>query len=216
MHCALWTVTVSLTSFNLSCDKVVLSKRKNPTNESTCGKQVCAEVAIVILDENTPASRSWFTWRDILHLVDIICCCAILFPIVWSIKHLREAAGVSFLDLHHRSKCLCAVLCNYLLCALTLAPPCHAGHAIATAIRMLTWAILRRSYAACWRICVDTIASRMQTDGKAARNLLKLQLFRQFYVMVVVYIYFTRIVVYLLRSTMPYQYAWLPDAAGWH
>ncbi len=61
-----------------------------------CGTvQVCAEVAIVILDENTPASRSWFTWRDILHLVDIICCCAILFPIVWSIKHLREAAGVS-------------------------------------------------------------------------------------------------------------------------
>lgn len=58
------------------------------------GMQVCAEVAIVILDENTPASRSWFTWRDILHLVDIICCCAILFPIVWSIKHLREAAGV--------------------------------------------------------------------------------------------------------------------------
>ena len=58
------------------------------------GVQVCAEVAIVILDENTPASRSWFTWRDILHLVDIICCCAILFPIVWSIKHLREAAGV--------------------------------------------------------------------------------------------------------------------------
>lgn len=54
----------------------------------------------------------------------------------------------------------------------------------------------------------------MQTDGKAARNLLKLQLFRQFYVMVVIYIYFTRIVVYLLRSTMPYQYAWLPDAAG--
>ena len=72
----------------------------------------------------------------VFHLVDIICCCAILFPIVWSIKHLREAS---------------------------------------------------------------------QTDGKAARNLEKLQLFRQFYIMVVVYIYFTRIVVYLLRSTMEYQ-----------
>ena len=58
--------------------------------------------------------------------VDIICCCAILFPIVWSIKHLREAS---------------------------------------------------------------------QTDGKAARSLHKLTLFRQFYVMVVSYIYFTRIVV---------------------
>lgn len=29
---------------------------------------------------------------DVFHLVDIICCCAILFPIVWSIKHLREAS----------------------------------------------------------------------------------------------------------------------------
>ena len=67
---------------------------------------------------------------NILHLVDIVCCCAILFPIVWSIKHLREAS---------------------------------------------------------------------QTDGKAARSLHKLTLFRQFYVMVVSYIYFTRIVVYLLR-----------------
>lgn len=62
--------------------------------------------------------------------VDIICCCAILFPIVWSIKHLREAS---------------------------------------------------------------------QTDGKAARSLHKLTLFRQFYVMVVSYIYFTRIVVRVAR-----------------
>lgn len=52
-----------------------------------------------------------------------------------------------------------------------------------------------------------------QTDGKAARSLAKLQLFRQFYVMVVIYIYFTRIVVFLLRSTMPYHYMWLADAA---
>ena len=63
-------------------------------------------MAIVILDENTPASRSWFTWRDILHLVDIICCCAILFPIVWSIKHLREAAGVSCLYWHPPDVCV--------------------------------------------------------------------------------------------------------------
>ena len=53
----------------------------------------------------------------------------------------------------------------------------------------------------------------LQTDGKAARNLAKLQLFRQFYVMVVSYIYFTRIVVYLLRSTVPYQWVWLADGA---
>lgn len=106
--------------------------------------QVFANIAIVVTDEGTPAAASWFTWRDLFHLVDIICCCSILFPIVWSIKHLREAS---------------------------------------------------------------------HTDGKAARNLEKLTLFRQFYVMVVVYIYFTRIVVFLLKSTVPYQYAWLSDAS---
>lgn len=99
-----------------------------------------ANIAIVITDEESPSVKDWFTWRDVFHLVDIICCCAILFPIVWSIKHLREAS---------------------------------------------------------------------QTDGKAARNLEKLTLFRQFYVMVVVYIYVTRIVVYLLRSTMQYEYSWV-------
>eukprot|EP00198_Chlamydomonas_reinhardtii_P007568 XP_001696905.1 G protein-coupled seven transmembrane receptor [Chlamydomonas reinhardtii] len=102
--------------------------------------QVFANIAIVITDEESPSVKDWFTWRDVFHLVDIICCCAILFPIVWSIKHLREAS---------------------------------------------------------------------QTDGKAARNLEKLTLFRQFYVMVVVYIYVTRIVVYLLRSTMQYEYSWV-------
>jgi len=105
--------------------------------------QVFANIAIIIMDEESPSVRDWFTWRDVFHLIDIVCCCAILFPIVWSIKHLREAS---------------------------------------------------------------------QTDGKAARNLEKLQLFRQFYIMVVVYIYFTRIVVYLLRSTVS-EYEWLSEAA---
>ncbi len=77
--------------------------------------QVFANIAIIITEEESPAIKDWFTWRDMFHLVDIICCCAILFPIVWSIKNLREAS---------------------------------------------------------------------HTDGKAARNLEKLTLFRQLYVMV--------------------------------
>ena len=107
--------------------------------------QVLANIAIIVMDEDSPADRDWFTWRDIFHLLDIICCCAVLFPIVWSIKRLREAAT---------------------------------------------------------------------TDGKAARNAEKLALFKQFYVMVVAYVYFTRIIVYLLQATLPYQYTWLGDAAG--
>lgn len=49
------------------------------------------------------------------------------------------------------------------------------------------------------------------TDGKAATNLKKLRLFRQFYIMIVCYIYFTRIIVYLLKATVPFQYVWLDE-----
>ncbi len=41
-----------------------------------------------------------------------------------------------------------------------------------------------------------------QTDGKASISLEKLKLFRHFYIMVVCYIYFTRIIVYLLKMTV--------------
>ena len=50
-------------------------------------------VALVVLEEHAPGSQAWYTWRDVLHLVDIACCMAILFPIVWSIRHLRQAAA---------------------------------------------------------------------------------------------------------------------------
>ena len=51
--------------------------------------QVLDNIAMIVLEESAPGSQGWLTWRDILHLVDIICCCAILLPIVWSIRHLR-------------------------------------------------------------------------------------------------------------------------------
>lgn len=50
-----------------------------------------------------------------------------------------------------------------------------------------------------------------ETDGKAARCLEKLRLFRAFYVIVIIFIYFTRIIVYLLRNTVPYQHQWTAD-----
>eukprot|EP00775_Hariotina_reticulata_P010557 gene10557-10717_t len=109
--------------------------------------QVFANIAIIITSEESRAIRDWLTWRAIFHLVDLICCCAILLPIVWSIKRLRDAS---------------------------------------------------------------------HTDGKAARMLEKLTLFRQFYVIVVVFLYFTRIVVYLLENTLEntreYRYQWIAQA----
>ncbi|KAK3042857.1 hypothetical protein RJ639_001130 [Escallonia herrerae] len=62
----------------------------------------------------------------------------------------------------------------------------------------------------------DTVASRSKcrADGKAAVNLMKLTLFRQYYVVVICYIYFTRVVVYALETTTSYRYEWTSVVAG--
>jgi len=39
----------------------------------------------------------------------------------------------------------------------------------------------------------------------------KLQQFREFYLLVVTYIYFTRIIVFLLDAVLHYQYMWLGE-----
>lgn len=102
--------------------------------------QIMINIAMVVVDETTPGSAGWMNWRDILHLLDIICCCIILLPIVWSIRHLREASAV---------------------------------------------------------------------DGKAATNFARLKNFRSFYLLVVSYVYFTRIIVFLLGATLPFEVTWL-------
>jgi len=102
--------------------------------------QVISNVAYIILEESEQGEANHQTWKEIFVLIDLICCGAILLPVVWSIRHLQEAS---------------------------------------------------------------------HTDGKAAISLEKLKLFRHFYIMVVCYVYFTRIIVYLLRITVPFQYEWL-------
>jgi len=102
--------------------------------------QVLDNIALLIIEESAPGSSYFANWKDVFRIVDILCCGAVLIPIIWSIKHLREAA---------------------------------------------------------------------QIDGKAARNVRKLSLFRRFYLSVVSYIYFTRIIIYLLNATLPFRLIWL-------
>jgi len=102
--------------------------------------QVLDNIALIIVEETAPGSVGWLSWQHILKIVDVICCGAIIVPIFWSIRHLREAA---------------------------------------------------------------------QIDGKAAVSVRKLSLFRQFYLTVISYVYFTRIIIYLVEATLPYQMVWL-------
>ncbi|GCB80308.1 hypothetical protein scyTo_0018069, partial [Scyliorhinus torazame] len=102
--------------------------------------KVLANTAYIIIESTEEGTSEYALWKEILFLVDLICCGAILFPVVWSIRHLQEASS---------------------------------------------------------------------TDGKAAMNLAKLKLFRHFYVMIVCYIYFTRIIAILLKFTVPFQWQWM-------
>ncbi|GLD97803.1 hypothetical protein PINS_up006500 [Pythium insidiosum] len=107
--------------------------------------QVLSNTAMIVMEESDVGTRAWVTWRDVLHLMDILCCFAILVPIVWSIRNLRQSAT---------------------------------------------------------------------TDGKAHINLRKLTQFRSFYLMVVTYIYVTRIALFILTASLPYNATWISVFAG--
>ncbi|KAL9881142.1 protein GPR107 [Glossina fuscipes fuscipes] len=135
-------ITIVLIGTGWTFIKHILSDKDKKIFMFVIPLQVLANVAEIIIEESEESDAEFRTWHNIFIFVDLLCCGAILFPIVWSIRHLHEASA---------------------------------------------------------------------TDGKAAINLRKLKLFRQFYIMIVCYIYFTRIIVYLLKMTMAFQYAWLDE-----
>nr|CAD7443606.1 unnamed protein product [Timema bartmani] len=142
MKGAVLFITIVLVGTGWTFIKHILSEKDKKIFMIVIPLQVLANVAKIIIEESEEGAVEFHTWRDIFILVDLLCCGAILFPVVWSIRHLQEAS---------------------------------------------------------------------HTDGKAAINLRKLKLFRHFYIMIVCYIYFTRIIVYLLKITVPFQYEWLDE-----
>ncbi|XP_072319353.1 protein GPR108 [Eucyclogobius newberryi] len=136
---ALLFITLALIGTGWAFVKYILSDKEKKIFMIVIPLQVLANVAFIIIESTEEGSSEYSLWKQILFLVDLICCGAILFPVVWSIRHLQEASS---------------------------------------------------------------------TDGKAAVNLEKLKLFRHYYVMIVCYIYFTRIIAILLKITMPFQWQW--------
>lgn len=139
---ALLFITLSLIGTGFAFVKYILSDKEKKIFMIVIPLQVLANVAYIIIEETEEGSSEYALWREILFLVDLICCGAVLFPVIWSIRHLQEASN---------------------------------------------------------------------TDGKAAINLEKLKLFRQYYVMIVCYIYFTRIIALMLKAMVPFQWQWCQE-----
>ncbi|XP_045510438.1 protein GPR107 [Colias croceus] len=135
-------VTIVLVGTGWNFIKHILADRDKKIFMIVIPLQVVANVAEIIIAESEEGAVEHNAWRILLMFVDVLCCGAIMFPVVWSIHHLEDSST---------------------------------------------------------------------TDGKAAVSLRKLKLFRHFYVMILCYIYFTRIIVTILENTVPFQYSWIDE-----
>ena len=56
--------------------------------------QVIANAAYVVTVDSAPGSESWYTWSNLLHLLDFVCCILVVFPILYTIQHLKRTGNV--------------------------------------------------------------------------------------------------------------------------
>jgi NADH:ubiquinone oxidoreductase subunit 3 (subunit A) len=132
--------------------------------------QVIDNIAVAVLAQETEGEKLYDDWNALLHLVDILCCCAILIPIVWQVNSL-EVIVEGKTESQNSS---------------------NEGRSEKIKTNAIT-----------------EIESEVPASAEAARTLQKLKQFQRFYILVVAYIYFTRIVVYLFATMLGYRLTWL-------
>lgn len=103
--------------------------------------QFINNIALLVIVNDEEGERQYEDWKAVLNFVDILCCCVVLFPIVWQVSSLENEAE----------------------------------------------------------------------SEENTRALEKLKLFRSFYILVVSYIYFTRVVVYLVTTVLSFRHTWMGD-----
>ncbi|KAL3787726.1 hypothetical protein HJC23_012152 [Cyclotella cryptica] len=128
--------------------------------------QVVDNIAVVILTQETEGEKLYEDWSALLHLVDILCCCAVLIPIVWQVNSLEKSVDAQQTSQSDERS--------------------HLKNESITGIE-----------------------SEVPATAEAMRSIRKLKQFRSFYLLVVVYIYFTRIVVFLIATALGFRQTWL-------
>ncbi|KAL0965124.1 hypothetical protein UPYG_G00277130 [Umbra pygmaea] len=90
---ALLFITIALIGTGWAFVKHILSDKDKKIFMIVIPLQVLANVAYIILESTEEGTTEYGLWKEVLFLVDLLCCGAILFPVVWSIRHLQEASA---------------------------------------------------------------------------------------------------------------------------
>ncbi|KAL7482626.1 hypothetical protein ACHAW6_008298 [Cyclotella cf. meneghiniana] len=146
--------------------KPFLNEREKKIIWAVLVLQVIDNIAVVILSQETEGEKLYEDWSALLHLVDILCCCAVLIPIVWQVNTLEKSVDAEQTSQSDERS------------------------------NLKTQSI-------------TDVESEVPDTAEAARTIRKLKQFRSFYLLVVVYIYFTRIVVFLIATALGFRQTWL-------
>uniref|UniRef100_A0A673J9A5 Protein GPR108-like n=1 Tax=Sinocyclocheilus rhinocerous TaxID=307959 RepID=A0A673J9A5_9TELE len=95
---ALLFITLALIGTGFAFVKYILSDKEKKIFMIVIPLQVLANVSYIIIEETEEGTSEYALWREILFLVDLLCCGAVLFPVVWSIRHLQEASNTDGKD----------------------------------------------------------------------------------------------------------------------
>ena len=131
---------------------------------------------LVLVTNETEGERLYENWRAILHLIDILCCCAVLVPIIWQVNSLEKSVEAQNITEEEEE-------------------------------------VFVNEFEDDVKSDDDNRATRSRFSPSFSedqqRAIVKLKLFRSFYLMVVAYIYLTRIVVFLVAGVLGFRYTWV-------
>ncbi|XP_077300928.1 protein GPR107 [Arctopsyche grandis] len=89
---ALLFITIVLVGTGWNFIKHILADRDKKLFMIVIPLQVIANVAEIIIDESEEGAVQYNAWSYTFILLDLMCCTTIIFPIIWSIKHLQDAS----------------------------------------------------------------------------------------------------------------------------
>ena len=214
--------TLLLIGSGWSFVKLFLEKREKRILWVVLSLQVMTNLVIIILSADDQGEQNYDDWMALLHFMDIVCCAAVLFPIVWQVHSLESMAS-----------------------AANEMAPNHASHSIGAAsdadhsssdelsdgyydsdneldeavpkeqfssheIRSLVHEPLNQYTTPLSLQQKRDLESLSPEQWQEKRMLLKkLRLFRTFYIALVGYIYMTRIVVFILKEHLSFRLTWI-------